>query len=256
MVKFTCPEGYDLHATGADPTIDCPEPTNGIEFTLDLPDATSFVTTTGDSAEGQIQFGGLPPGSYTLTESVPPGIASSFVLDCFGNTMGGIRPYPLATGDTLDLDINAGESITCFWYNVPVHNNTSLTVQKFTCSTLVYVSDVDCQVYEDGQTFDLVVWNGAEWEHHSTATTDGLGQIHWPALNPLEYWLDERDGAWCHIASEQLSGLGEWFIVAEGQGTVVKVYNCDGVPGEAGETPTRYPNTGAPNGRDDYRLTP
>ncbi len=257
VVKFTCPEGYDLHAAGADPTVDCPEPTNGVTFTLDLPDATAFLTTTGDAAEGQIQFGGLPPGSYTLTETVPAGIASSFVLDCYGNRLGGIRPYPLATGDTLNLDINAGESITCLWYNVPEGNDTSLTLVKYTCATVTYVSDVDCQIDETGQTFDLVFWNGAAWEYHSTATTDGLGRIHWTGLNPLDYWLDEQAGDWCHLASEQLSDDGNRLALYEGEETVVEVYNCDGVPGQPGETPTRYPNTGVPPSvRDDRRLQP
>lgn len=257
VVKFTCPEGYDLQAAGADPTVDCPEPTNGVTFTLDLPDGSTFVTTTGDAAEGQIQFGGLPAGSYTLTETVPAGIASSFVLDCYGNRMGGIRPYPLAAGDTLVLDINAGEAITCLWYNVPEGDDTSLTLVKYTCSTKTFVSEVDCQIDESGKTFDLVFWNGAAWEYHSTATADGQGRIHWPALTLLEYWLDEQEGDWCHIASEQLSGNGDWIDVYEGQETVVEIYNCDGVPGKPGATPAKYPNTGMPPAeRDDDRFQP
>lgn len=257
VVKFTCPEGYDLHAAGADPAVDCPEPTNGVTFTLDLPDASTFVTTTGDSAEGQIQFGGLPAGSYTLTETVPAGIGSSFVLDCYGNRMGGIRPYPLATGDTLNLDINAGESITCVWYNVPEGDDTSLTLVKYTCSTKTYVSDVDCEIDETGKTFDLVFWNGSAWEYLSTAATDGLGRIHWAGLNPRDYWLDEQGGDWCHLESEQLSDDGNWLALDEGEETVVKVYNCDGVPGQPGETPTKYPNTGVRfDDRDNRRLQP
>lgn len=257
VVKFTCPESYDLHAAGANPAVDCPEPTNGVTFTLDLPDASTFVTTTGDSAEGQIQFRGLPLGSYTLTEAVPAGIASSFVLDCYGNRMGGIRPYPLATGDTLYLDINAGESITCLWYNVPEGNDASLTLVKYTCSTQTYISDVDCQIDETAKTFDLVFWNGAAWEYHSTATTDSQGRTHWTGLNPLDYWLDEQGGDWCHLASEQLSDDGNWLALDEGEEAVVTVYNCDGVPGKPGEILTKYPNTGVwLDGRDDRRLQP
>jgi len=128
---------------------------------------------------------------------------------------------------------------------VPEGDDTSLTLVKYTCSTETYVSEVDCEIDETGKTFDLVFWNGSAWEYHSTATTDGLGRIHWTGLNPLDYWLDEQDGDWCHLASDQLSDDGNWLALYEGEETVVEVYNCDGVPGKPGKTPTKYPNTGA-----------
>ncbi|MDQ3655053.1 MAG: hypothetical protein M3457_08240, partial [Chloroflexota bacterium] len=70
--KYTCPPGYDLHAEGADPKIDCPEVTNGVPFTLQGAGGDA-QSTTGDASDGAVRFGDLGPGPYTVTETMPPG---------------------------------------------------------------------------------------------------------------------------------------------------------------------------------------
>ncbi|MBA2775659.1 MAG: class F sortase [Chloroflexia bacterium] len=249
VIKYTCPEGYDLNAFRAEPMEDCTELTNGVNFTLidDDPGTVDLQTMTGDSIDGAVYFGGLEPGPYTIIETVPADTWYVFVLDCYGQRMGELRPYPLEFGDTLDLHLSAGESIVCYWYNVPEWDPEfgRLTVYKLDCSTLTYVSDVDCEVYEGGKDFDLVFWNGSAWEHADTQTTDGFGKIMWFNLTPGEYWVDELGDDWCFMKSEQLSDDGNWLNVYDNQETVVVVYNCGGKdPGTPGKTPTKYPDTG------------
>jgi sortase (surface protein transpeptidase) len=176
------------------------------------------------------------------------------VLDCTGGKMGAIRPYPLSTGDSLEIPVGAGESIDCYWYNVPGYDDGRLTVIKYQCATMTYTSDIDCEIYEGGQAFDLLAWNGSGWDDRATLATDGVGQATFTGLAPGDYWLEEHDGEWCHIASERLSGDGDSIAVAQGEETVVRVYNCSGDPGDAGKPgkiPTKYPNTGvSPAGSD------
>jgi carbohydrate-selective porin OprB len=254
VYKYTCPEGYDPEAWGADPASDCTEGPNGVTFTADGPDGYHAQTDTGDSVEYAVYFGGLEPGDYTITEQIPDGIALAFVWDCYGQTMGELRPTPLSIGDTLPIEVHAGESIVCHWYNVPEDPDGSLTVIKYECSTKTWVSEVDCEVYEDGQGFDLVWWNGDDWEWAAEGTTDSAGYSTWYDLDAGEYWLDEHDREWCHLSSDWLSDDGNWINVYEGEETVVKVYNCTGEPGKPGKTPTKYPNTGVPL-REEWRLT-
>jgi sortase (surface protein transpeptidase) len=254
VYKYTCPEGYDLYAWGANPKDDCPETTNGINFTLvdEDPGTVDLQTMTGDSIDGAVYFGGLEPGPYTVIETVPAGTGYVFVLDCYGQNMGELRPYPLEMGDTLDIHLSSGESIVCYWYNVPEYDPDygRITVYKYDCWTPEYTSDVDCEVYEDGKEFDLVFWDGDSWEYADTKTTDGAGKIMWINVEPGEYWLDEQDGDWCHLESEQISDDGNWINVYDGQETVIEVYNCGGKePGTPGKTPTKYPNTGVGPGQ-------
>ena len=194
-------------------------------------------------------FGGLEPGDYTFTESVPEGTAYVFVLDCYGQHQGELRPYPLSIGPELTVEVGAGEAIVCYWYNVPEDPHGRLTVYKHVCSTKVYVSEVDCEIWEGGTGFDLVMWDGDSWGKVNDGTTDGAGKLSWAGLDPGEYWLDEQGGEWCHIRSEQMSDDGNWLNVYDGEETVVHVYNCSTKPGDQGKPggkPTKYPNTGIP----------
>jgi hypothetical protein len=249
ILKWTCPEGYDLFAAGADPQMDCTEATNGVEFQfgLDGGEALAELQATGDIIDGGVFFDDLEPGTYKAVELVPEGIESVFVLECTGHLMGVLQPYPLSQGNVLDsIEVDGGEHLTCHWYNVPESDSGSLTVVKYTCSTEVFVSDVDCEIEEDGITFDLLHWNvgTGTWDVTDTDVTDGFGKIQWIDVEPGDYGLDEHDGEWCHLRSDSLSNDGTWLDVVDGEDTVVEVFNCTGEPGTPGDTPTKYPNTG------------
>ncbi len=255
IYKYTCPAGYDPSTWGVNPEVDCEEGPNGITFSV-AGAATGIQSDTGDAIPYAVQFGELPNGTYTVTEEVPEGIASTFVWDCTGQRMGELRPTPLATGPTLQLTLDGSEDAVCRWYNVPEDEQGRLTIYKYVCSTATYISDADCEIEEKGQGFDLVIWNGDAWEFADTQTTDGGGTISWEGIVPGQYWLDEHDTDWCQMTSEQISDDGNWLNVDAGQETVVKVYNCGGEPGKPGKTPMKYPNTGVPPARDDWRVLP
>jgi hypothetical protein len=114
----TCPPGFDV--TVADPVTSCPAGPNGVTFSLaDADPATiDLQTMTGDSIGNAVAFGGVAPGEYTISQSIPAGIASVFVLGCGGG--GGIDPVPttIANG-TLAIGIPPGVLLTCTWFNVP-----------------------------------------------------------------------------------------------------------------------------------------
>ncbi len=257
IYKHTCPGGYNPHAWNADPATDCTDGPNGVPFTAAGPNGYQHQSTTGDSTPYTVSFGELEPGAYTITEHAPSGTALTFVWNCYGQTMGELRPTPLSVGSTLQITLDAGEAIACHWYNVPADPDGKLTVIKYTCVTQTYISDIDCQIHESGQGFDLAWWNGNEWEITSSGTTNGAGTYTWYGLNAGEYWLDEHDREWCYLASDQLSDDGNWLNVHEGEETVVKVYNCTSDPaakGKPGPIPTKYPNTGVPL-RENWRRT-
>ena len=128
IYKWTCPAGYDLSAWGADPKVDCTQATNGVTFTLKPPVGQTLQTNTGDSIDGAVYFGGLDPGAYTATETVPANTAYVFVLDCTGTDIPKVHQYPLSWGNKLDINVAGGDSIVCHWYNVPLPEKGWVTV--------------------------------------------------------------------------------------------------------------------------------
>ena len=257
IYKWTCPEGYDVHAWGADPKTDCTEATNGINFILDQPaPEVDLQTMTGDSIPGAVYFGGLTPGDYIVTEVVPAGIAQVFVLDCVGLNTGSVHPVPLSFGPTLAMKIAGGDKIRCDWYNVPAPNPEYgwMTVTKYNCSTPTYVSDIDCEVFEGGKTFNLQMWNGTAWGDSMSGTTNTAGQLTWINLNPGTYRVIEQGEKACKMTSTPADTNGNPVVNAKA-GTMVKVYNCGKTPPPGGKMPTKYPNTGV-NPEASTRVAP
>ena len=271
IYKYTCPEGYDLFGPGADLRADCPEATNGITFTLDVPDGagSDLQSDTGDSIEGAVTFGGLTPGTYTAAEEVPPGIVQVFVLDCVGGRLPYLRPYPLHLGNELAIDVAGGDEITCYWYDVPEDPRGKLTLYKYQCKTTKYVTATDCEVYEAGQEFDLLYWTGSEWDVVDTDTTDATGRIQWNQLEPGAYLVREEGKKWCMAVSPDFDDGS--IAVTAGAEAEIQIYNCT-VPGTATPTTTRpattstpvtqpkkpgkYPNTGVGPGAADAPAAP
>jgi hypothetical protein len=258
IYKWTCPAGYDLYAEDADPAADCTEATNGIQFQFGLSGIENLaeLQATGDLVDGGVFFDGLDPDTYKAVELVPDGIESVFVLECTGHIMGQLQPYPLQSGNVLEIEVGAGEHLVCQWFNVPELEGGELTIVKYACTTETFVSDVDCEIYEDGQEFDLYAWDGSEFVHVDSGTTDGVGVLAWSEVDPGQYQIDEPDAEWCHIESNvEFDVDGEGFAVSEGEETVIEVYNCGFT--WTWDPPTDYPNTGAgPTVRNDDLVTP
>ncbi len=246
IAKWVCPQGYDYTWWNASPLIDCASPGRDVRYTLAGPTGTYEGST---DQNGYLTFGNLQPGSYTLTESLPVGIASSFVWNCLGLSTSSVHPAPLATGTTLSVTIGAGDTITCNWMNVPSAPPDTgwLSLTKYTCTTSAYQSEIDCYYGGAGHTFDLQVAQGQTWSTVATGTTNAAGQVTFATLPPGTYRLVERTGTPCLIKSSTITTEG-YLGVQAGSGTTVKVFNC-GKPAPAAKTPTKFPNTGVdPNG--------
>jgi sortase (surface protein transpeptidase) len=248
IYKWLCPEGYDPTRLGADAPSECTEPMDGVTFTLERPAAGPLQSNTGDSIPGAVTFGSQESGSYTITETLPDGIESAFIWDCVGGSTPQVHPTPLNSGATFAFDLADGDALTCNWYNVPETTGTasgSIILNKYICSGPEYTSDVDCEIYEEGQEFNLLGWAGSGWTLMENGTTDATGMIEWSKLNPGSYVIQEIDGEPCYITSTYQDGE-EHILVAGDTETVVNVYNCtaEGETPVTGEPPVTYPNTG------------
>lgn len=227
----------------------CAIDTNGITFTMQG-SSTSLSATTGEAGNGAATFA-LAPGTYTIVESVPAGVADVFVLGCSGQSLGEIRPTPLSDTETLTITVASGDEVDCTWVNVRVPDPAmgDLVVVAKHCWTTEFVSDIDCEIDERGVTFDLLRWEGA-WTPLGASTTDAYGTVAWRGIPPALYWVDPQDAAWCHIDSDRLSADGASLDVTGGQETVVTIYTCAEDARSYGKppakTPTKYPNTGVP----------
>ncbi len=181
--KFTCPEGYDPYAQGIDPFVDCPVVTNGIEFLLNDADAQ----VTGQVFDGAVNWTGLSAGTYYVDETEPAGTAAIFIWDCQGNDTPMIQGSPISSGPFLLIELMPGDHIVCNWFNVPEAPDTgTVTVVKYGCSTAVFVSVDDCQIYEGGADFELSVAGTYQWTTASCGTTNGR------AHSPSPDWLKGR----------------------------------------------------------------
>ncbi len=257
IYKWTCPQAYDYTKPGANPVVDCTEPTNGINFTVtdSNPATVDLQTMTGDSIQGAVTWGGLPNGDYTVSETVPDGIAQVFVLDCTGSLVPAIHPTPLWVGNPFRISVGSGDAIVCNWYNVPKKSADTgdLTIHAYICTTSTYVSDVQCETYEQGRKFSIQP--GA-----LSGTTNQYGVLALQGLNAGNYTIAEADdGQPCRMVATQLDGNNTAVNVLDSSGsvkvtggreTVVGVYNCTAKPSgggklpTSGKLPTKFPNTG------------
>lgn len=259
VYKWTCPEGYDRTAWGADPMKDCTQATNGVTFKLDQPDpGVDLLSNTGDSVNGAVYFGGLMPGNYVLSEMLAPGAMQDvFVWQCYGLNTSAVQVPPLSVGQDFNFPIAGGDKIECHWFNVPYPQHGWMVVTKFNCTTETYVADVYCYTNQTGQEFNLQKWDGANWVTVQSGKTNVSGQVTFNDLEAGDYKLVEPDGKACLMKSSNITPGGN-IGVKQGEGTTVYVYNCKTPPPpQTGKTPKGYPNTGvAPAGQDHEQRTP
>ncbi|MCO5218606.1 MAG: SpaA isopeptide-forming pilin-related protein [Thermomicrobiales bacterium] len=247
VYKWTCPEGYDRTAWGADPMVDCTQATNGVTFRLIQPaPMPELQSDTGDSIPGAVYFGGLEPGTYILNELLTPeqsmNLKEAFVWQCYGLTTSSVQPYPLNVGQMFQFDIVGGDTIVCHWFNVPKTPHGWLDVTKFNCTTEKYVADVYCYTNQTGQEFNLQKQDGANWTTIASGITDVNGKLTFPGLTEGNYRLVEPNKEACLIKSSNIVD-GKYIGVKNGEGTTVYVYNCK-TPPPPNDKPGKYPNTG------------
>jgi LPXTG-site transpeptidase (sortase) family protein len=242
LYKYTCPEGYDLYADGANPEVDCNELTDGIEFELRENGNLIDVEVTGSAGPGQIHWSPVSDGYYDIVERIPENTAEAFVLKCTGSEEEWIQNWPLSVGDTLSLELGKETHLVCYWYNVPEPDWGTVTVVKYACATEQFISPDHCEIYESGVQFELFHWTGAEGYVAGEGTTNASGLLTWTDLPDGSYELIEVDHEWCYAESSRSDQSGNIEVVS-GEETTVWVYNC-GVKTPL-KQPVKYPNTGA-----------
>ncbi len=253
IYKWTCPEGYDIYGYGANAAADCTQATNGVQFNAEGPDYTS-QSDTGDSIESAVMFGGLEPGDYTFTETLPADTLYVFIADCTGTSVDAVHPYPLYVGNPLLIRVNPGDRIVCNWYNVPKYRNGTIVLTKYICSTPTYTAAVNCEIYEGGVTFTLLYRENGTLVEVSDGKTGANGQLTWLGLDPGQYNVQEEGGPYCRITASQIDD--GYIGVTDGTTTYVSVYNCKttssaspgastpGKPKPSNAPPGKFPNTG------------
>ena len=249
--KWTCPAGYDYTTWYADPAADCTDATNGVRFNAEGPNGYASQTDTGDSIDGAVMFGGIEPGEYVFTETLPPDTAYVFITTCTGTSVDAVQPYPLWVGNPLTVRVNPGDRITCSWYNVPYDPYGTIVVTKYLCSTYTYTSSVNCEIYEGGIGFDLLTAGNGTTGQVANGVTGPDGRLTFPGIDPGTYLVHEQDGEPCYITATIIDG--GYIGVVEGQTTYVNVYNCryppssgspSGKPRPSNQPPGKYPDTG------------
>jgi hypothetical protein len=210
VVKHTCAPGYDVTAIEANPWLDCPNLTNGVTFT-----AQGFEywaqSNTGDSMNGQAYFGGLIPGIYGVTETLPFDTAYAFSYECFDTNGAVVAPttlIQLENGTTLYVDLQPGQNLVCHWMNVPNLHGGTLVITKYWCDGAVY-SIWSCDLYEFGASFNVYGGPGP-----IQVTTGADGQVVM-FLDPGTYELDGFP--WSGASPKPAMSIGRgtsWWLMA------------------------------------------
>ncbi|MEA2510925.1 MAG: large repetitive protein [Thermomicrobiales bacterium] len=132
VTKYTCEAGYDAGAaTYADFLADCPDPTQGVTFTLAADGGDQVDKTT--NANGVATFSNLAADTYQLSEDVPGEFSTPYAF-C---TVDGGDPFQADTSDGstyFEID-DTVQQVECDWFNVPedLAANASVTIAKYLC---------------------------------------------------------------------------------------------------------------------------
>ena len=247
IYKWTCPAGYDIYGYGANAAADCREATNGVRYNATGPGGYTSQSDTGDAIDGAVMFGGIEPGDYTFTETLPTDTLYVFIADCTGTSVDVVHPYPLYVGNPLLVRVNPGDRIVCNWYNVPKLREGTIVLTKYICSTPTYTNAVDCEIYEGGVSFRLLFRQSGDLVEISTGKTGANGQLTWMGLSPGQYTVQEEGGPYCRITASQID---QGYIgVLDGTTTYVSVYNCTSKSKPSPGTSTRPKPSNAPPGK-------
>lgn len=203
VIKYTCPE-FDGIIEG-EPNHDyfledCYEVTDGIPFSLQL-FGNDYLewSTTGDYAPGTVHFDSLGEGGYRLDEEKPEGYGTPYVFcQRYVVNGGGVTEFSWYEADEFDaiqFELGGYEGIICHWFNVPEHDDSTVTVYKYVCDEHVAL-DENLSYYQDECTeaHQEVAFNlsGEHTGDQGTYETDADGKVFWDGLETDLYTLDEE----------------------------------------------------------------
>ncbi len=224
LVTATCAPGYDLFAPDADPARECPGPTDGIAFRLAGVDIDA-TRSSGDDGVGIATFQGLAAGSYLLTERLPEGTAFAFVLGCTSDVRTFASPFfPMAMvgiDGMLRISLQADETLTCDWFDVPAPDAPDLTVQVYDCGSAA-PSVETCEPATESHRFVLAPVDG---EGNPIAfETDGEGVAGLSGFVGT-YTLSEVGRQPCAVESDGADGNANLVLGADREVTA-RVFHC------------------------------
>ena len=240
VVKYTCAPGFQgrVWFDFAEACRGAESLTNNVGFRLS--GGVSARRVTGDGGIGGVtSFTGLPAGDYRLREETPLGTVAVYAFCGLDPD----APDGRAVGDALTLRLAAGQTVTCYWFNVPedlAGDTGAITVYKYACPVTVPAATFDwygrCDPQGQGVRFSLAAWDGARFVPVTIGATDGDGILRFTRLQPGTYDLKEVDATWCHAESDSVDAQGR-VVVAAGERSSVWIFNCVGAKNP--------PNTGA-----------
>ncbi len=248
IYKYTCPAGYDIHASDADPKSDCVELTNGVEFHLDT-DGGAHDETTGDDLDGGVDFSDVGYGEMTLSETLPHGTIATWVTCQWYEDLGpyvyeGFEPYAPAdgVGTHIDVELSEGDDLVCQWYNVPEQtwDGGELTITKYWCEG--YVVNVETCELGAGVKFAVSPVNVATEGFFTETGPSGSVTLSVPGGWALA--VEEVDYEWCKAVASNVDADGNVLIEA-GEETTLTIYNCNADTGTKNPPVTKFPNTGS-----------
>lgn len=196
----------DEHATGSVSVskFGCPGSFGGDEAKLafhctsmDAPFKV-YSTNANDVFSGSFSLD-VDPGPVVISEEVPTGWIEPIVYcDQTTGIDGSHLAFApqLASGDTVTIDVDAGDVLDCRWYNIPELGKAHLTINKHTCPDgfYPYASDwagiaAPCSPLMNGVPFAATFPNGSVFNQTTGDLGDGL--IYWMQIPAGVYTVDE-----------------------------------------------------------------
>ncbi|MDQ2682338.1 MAG: hypothetical protein M3Y37_02310 [Chloroflexota bacterium] len=232
IVKYTCPEAYDPLATDADPTADCDELTDGIEFSVIGASNQSISGETGDDGEGTVAFDDLRAGSYLLRETWPADTENAFIWNCESDYRVFDYPFsPFARIDhtgTIKISLIAGETLECLWMNVPNppeedengDGEVELTIAVYECPSGSFVASA-CDPASEGVGVSLLASSGEGEPIDFETDEDGVAT---GSVDADEYDVD-ADETICFADSDAFTPQGTLDLTS-GEAVEVSIYLC------------------------------
>ncbi|MBX3068915.1 MAG: hypothetical protein KF883_00305 [Thermomicrobiales bacterium] len=131
LYKRACPEGDWSTATLAELSLDCVDVQPDVTFTVIGPSSSVEGVTDPTGAVGW----SLPSdATYTVVESAPDGYGASRVFCSYYDQLVGPGEFEAvdAPGNEITQHLEAGWSMECYWFNLPVELGT-IVVDKYAC---------------------------------------------------------------------------------------------------------------------------
>ncbi|MGI8474857.1 MAG: hypothetical protein ACR2OO_00525 [Thermomicrobiales bacterium] len=235
IVLHVCNADCDPFDAGADPAKDCAKSADGVPFTMIGRRGVQTRRVTGDDGKGTVRFGKLDPGSFVLREdgTAGPGNAFAFLAGCTSDRRPSVGaplfPYAFAgPAGEVALMVEAGEQLTCSWYDVPPKPlpmaTVRIAVQRCPGRT---ANPASCVADPGGGSLTLSPVGGSGKAITQTSGKDGVATF---AVPPGAYALSEPPGVDLCFADSKAFDAEDHLVVTADAPVDVTIYTCGPKP--------------------------